>query len=152
MKDEVGIAGSKSTQTRFVRDNRINYTSLNLLYLIITHLLMSTYLSNEVCGRHSGCSLVVTMVPWDDQFDSIACIITGYFCTPQKASVGMYSRCDYPLQILFEYFLILPSLLHPSIFNPRRMREGYGSRSVCLSVCYHASCYIPRLRVQFSVL
>ena len=28
----------------------------------------------------------------------------------------MYSRCDYPL--LFEYFLILPSLLHPSIlFN-----------------------------------
>ena len=22
----------------------------------------------------------------------------------------------------------------------------------CLSVCYHASCYIPRLRVQFAVL
>ena len=35
-----------------------------------------------------------------------------------KASVGMYSRCDYPLQILFVYFLILPSLLYPSIlFN-----------------------------------
>ena len=35
-----------------------------------------------------------------------------------KASVGMYSRCDYPLQILFVYFLILPSLLHSSIlFN-----------------------------------
>ena len=33
------------------------------------------------------------------------------------------------------------------IINPRRMREGYGSRSVCVcvcvSVCYHASCYIP---------
>ena len=42
-------------------------------------------------------------------------IITGYFCTPQKASVGMYSRCDYPL---FVYFLILPSLIHSSIlFN-----------------------------------
>ena len=36
--------------------------------------------------------------------------------------------------------------------NPRRMREGYGSWSVCLSVCYHASCYIPRLRVQFAML
>ena len=24
--------------------------------------------------------------------------------------------------------------------------------SVCLSVCYHANCYIPRLRVQFAVL
>ena len=34
------------------------------------------------------------------------------------------------------------------LISPRRMREGYGSRSfclsVCLSVCYHASCYIPR--------
>ena len=39
----------------------------------------------------------------------------------QKASVGMYSGCDYPyksLQILFVYFLTLLSLLHPSIlFN-----------------------------------
>ena len=40
----------------------------------------------------AGCSLVVTMVRVY-QFDSIA----GYFCTPQKASVGMYSRCDYLL-------------------------------------------------------
>ena len=38
------------------------------------------------------------------------------------------------------------------VINPRRMREGYGSWFVCLSVCYHASCYIPRLRVQFAVL
>ena len=38
----------------------------------------------------------------------------------QKASVGMYSGCDYllSLQILFVYFLALPPLLHPSIlFN-----------------------------------
>ena len=39
----------------------------------------------------------------------------------QKASVGMYSGCDYllSLKILFVYFLALPSLLiHPSIlFN-----------------------------------
>ena len=37
-----------------------------------------------------------------------------------KASVGMYSGCDYllSLKILFVYFLALPSLLHPSIlFN-----------------------------------
>ena len=40
-KDEVGMAGSKSTQTRFVRDNHIHYTSLHLLFLIIMHLLMS---------------------------------------------------------------------------------------------------------------
>ena len=39
-----------------------------------------------------------------------------------------------------------------TILNPRRMREGYGSRSVCLSVClcvcYCASCYIPGLYVK----
>ena len=38
----------------------------------------------------------------------------------QKASVGMYSDCDYllSLTILFVCFLALPSLLHPSIlFN-----------------------------------
>ena len=39
-----------------------------------------------------------------------------------------------------------------AIINPQRMREGYGSWFVCLSVCYHASCYIPCLRVQFAVL
>ena len=38
------------------------------------------------------------------------------------------------------------------VVNPWRMREGYGSCSVCVSVCYHASCYIPRLRVQTAVL
>ena len=38
------------------------------------------------------------------------------------------------------------------IINPRRMREGYCSRSVCVSVCYHANCYIPHLRVQSAVL
>ena len=40
-----------------------------------------------------------------------------------------------------------------SMINPRRMREGYGSRSVCLcvcvcvcvSVCYRTSGYIPCL-------
>jgi hypothetical protein len=32
-------------------------------------------------------------------------------------------------------------------------RKGYGSRSVCLSVCYHSNCHIlPRLRVESAVL
>ena len=78
------MAGSKSTQTRFVRDNCIYYTSLRLLFFIITHLLMSIYLSIEVCGRHSGYSQLSRQ--WDDRFDSITCIITGYFCIPQLES------------------------------------------------------------------
>ena len=48
------------------------------------HLLMLMYLLSTVYGRHGGCSLVVTMVH-DRKLH--------YFCTPQKASVGMYSRC-----------------------------------------------------------
>ena len=46
-----------------------------------------------------------------------------------------------------------------NFINPRRMREGYGSVfvcvcvcvCVCLSVCYHASCFIPRLYVENTV-
>ena len=40
-----------------------------------------------------------------------------------------------------------------ALINPRRMRKGYGSRSVCVcvSVCYRASCYIPRLYVENKV-
>ena len=82
------MAGSKSTQTRFVRHISICYTSLRLLFLIIMHLLMLMYLSSAAYGRHSGYSLVVTMVQ-----DSCFLIQLHYFCTPQKARVGMYSRC-----------------------------------------------------------
>ena len=52
---------------------------------------------------HKGLSLSVLIQSY---------IITDYFCNPQIASVGMYSRYDY---LLFVYFLILPSLLHSSI-------------------------------------
>ena len=41
----------------------------------------------------------------------------------------MYIRCDYPLQILFVYFLILPSLLHPSIL--------FNCFYTCLILCQH---------------
>ena len=54
---------------------------------------------------HNGLSLSVLIQSY---------IITDYFCNPQIASVGMYSRYDY---LLFVYFLILPSLLHSSIFS-----------------------------------
>ena len=45
------------------------------------------------------------------------------------------------------------ALTHPFV-NPQRMRRKVTVviLSVCLSVCYHASCYIPHLRVQFAVL
>ena len=52
---------------------------------------------------HDGLGIMV----WDGQF-CFSRIITGYFCTPQKASAGTY---DYPLQILF-----VPSLLHSSFY------------------------------------
>ena len=107
--DEVGMAGSKSTQTRFVRDNRIYYTSLCLLFSIM-HLLMldwvrmwETFKLFPRCHDGSGWSVLIqSHYYW-------------LFLHPSKASVGMYSRCKCPLQILFVYFLILPSLLHPSI-------------------------------------
>ena len=51
LKDEVGMAGSRSTQTRFVMDNRICYTSLRFFFSIIMHL---DVLSSAACGRHSG--------------------------------------------------------------------------------------------------
>jgi hypothetical protein len=34
-----------------------------------------------------------------------------------------------------EYFLRKGSCVMQSLVNPRRMREGYGSRFVCLCVC-----------------
>ena len=54
-------------------------------------------------------------------------------------------------------FLILAQILYSvlsldSFINLRHMREGYGSWLICLSVCNHASCCIPRFRAQFAVL
>ena len=81
-------------------------------------------------------------------------------------SMKMCRDASHPLLsllILFVYLLALPSIpiyffnlfscfLHFFVLiNPQRMREGYGSRSVCLSVCYRASCYIPRLYVEIQV-
>ena len=59
---------------------------------------------------------VITMVgSMVSLIQSHALLLVFFASLNLKASVGMYSRCDYPLQILFVYFLILPSLLHPSI-------------------------------------
>lgn len=35
--------------------------------------------------------------------------------------------------------------------NPQGMCEGYGVHSVCVSVCYHVSCYILRLYVDLKI-
>ena len=65
LKDEVGMAGSKSTPTRFVRHKHLLYIpSLAFLdyYAPIAINVVMMYLSSVACGRHSGCSLIVTMV------------------------------------------------------------------------------------------
>ena len=109
LKNEVGMAGSKSTQTR---DNRIYYTSLRLLFSTIMHLLMSTCLLSAVAmweifrlfpSCHNGLSLSVL----------IQSHYYWLFLYPSKSNrIRMYTRYDY---LLFVYFLILPSLLHSSI-------------------------------------
>ena len=47
--------------------------------------------------------------------------------------------------MLIFLYLLLSSFEH--LINPRHMRKGYGSHSVCecVCVCYHTSCYIPGL-------
>ena len=65
-------------------------------------------------------------------------------CIPQSDKMITIA---FIMMLLYMYSTDKTSIL--SLVNPRRTREGYGS---CLSVCYHTSCYIPRLRVQFAVL
>ena len=48
--------------------------------------------------------------------------------------------------ILYSYSL--PFVEFFVMIKPQCMREGYGSCCVYLSVCYHASGYIPSLYVQ----
>ena len=91
------MAGPKSTQRRFVRDKHLLYIPTLAFLDYCAPIIMLTCLSSVACGRHS-----LGVVPWLSQwsvrivsFDSIAddwwMIIL--ICTPQKASVGMYSRC-----------------------------------------------------------
>ena len=105
----------KSTQTRFlgIRDNHNHYTSLRLLFLII--ILMSTH---AILGVFLTCIWEELMFSLSIVFILLLIIYDPH--ATQKASVGMYSGCDYllSLKILFVCFLALPSLLHPSIlFN-----------------------------------
>ena len=60
------------------------------------------------------CFLVVTMVRvFLFIFNRI---ITDYFCTPQKASIGMYSRCGYIYSCLCTFYPAIPiSESHSSI-------------------------------------
>ena len=68
---------------------------LNQMYLLSAACMWETFRFSSGCHDSSGESVLI-------QFH--------YFCTPQKANVGMYSRCLYALQILFVYFLTLHAI------------------------------------------
>ena len=112
LKDEVGMTVPKNTQTRFVGITyHIHYTSLRLLF---------SYTSDSACNLKV--SLLLILIPEYTVLIFHSCMhvphimcVHGY----SKTSVGMYSGCDtLSLRILFVYFLVLPSLLYPSIlFN-----------------------------------
>ena len=82
MKNQVGMAGSKSTQTR---DNRIYYTFLHLLFSIISYAPINVDVFVE-CGMweifmlfpscHKGSSLSILIQSY---------IIADYFCNPLKS-------------------------------------------------------------------
>ena len=80
-----------------VDDNHIHYTSLRL-FLIIMHLLMSTYscypsvnvLDLHACRRKHPLWLRIV------SFDSVALLLHPMHIDTQKASVGMYNECYYP--------------------------------------------------------
>ena len=60
-----------------------------------------------------------------------------------------------PTLVLTKLHLEIREPAAHNIINPRHMRKGYGSHSVCpsicLSVCYRASCYKPDLYVDLEV-
>ena len=110
LKDEVGMAVPKSTQTRFVGITyHIHYTSLRLLFSSTSDSIKCRCILILIHGY------AVLIFHSCKHAPHIICVCTA----TQKASVGMYSGCDtLSLRILFVYFLALPSLLHPSIlFN-----------------------------------
>ena len=71
LKDEVGMAGSKSTQTR---DNRIYYTSLRLLYSTIMHLLANVDVFVE-CGMWE----IFRLFPSCHNDKSLSVLIQSYY-------------------------------------------------------------------------
>ena len=110
LKDEVGMAVPKNTQTRFCRDNVSHPLYIpTLAFSIISnfHPLLIQYVK---C-----CYLILILI---HGFHSYMCPIVCM--ATLKASIGMYSGCDtLSLQILFMNFLALPSLLHLSILCPQ---------------------------------
>ena len=86
LKNEVGMAGLKSTQTR---DNRIYYTSLRLLFSIISYAPINVHTLVEcTCGmweifRLHACSLIVIKV-WIYQFWFNRILLLIIFVTLKK--------------------------------------------------------------------
>ena len=105
---------------KICRDNHIHYTSLRLVFSIIMCLLMVTHwcypylnlLCMHACGRNNiPCRLV------DRGWGHNHCCITArllYSCTYSRSKRRYVKWMWLSLQILFVYFLTLPSLLHPS--------------------------------------
>ena len=112
------MAVPKNTQTRFVGITyHIHYTSLCLLFeQPCTHVIL--YMGHMVHACRNG-KLILQLYPGININISDTYML-NQICM-RKASVWMYYNSGYDtlsLQILFVYFLALPSLLHPSIlFN-----------------------------------
>ena len=88
----------------------------------------------DICA---GCSLVITMVRvYQFSFNHI---ITGFFCTPQKANVGMYSRCDYLVCVLdpaipTSFFYVIQLFLYLFLFFFITLSEIYQSSCMVCSL------------------
>ena len=83
------MAGSKCTQTRFVRHKHLLYIPL-LAFLYYAPINVDVFVKYK-CGKwetfrlFSGCH--------DGSWLSVLIQLHSDFCIPQKASVGIYSRC-----------------------------------------------------------
>ena len=127
LKDEVRMAVPKCIQIRFIviRDIHNYYTSPRLLFSIITDLLVMT------CSRHAILRVFLTCI-WEKFIFSLSFsfIIIDYLwspcCSKSKRRPRMYSGCDYPLQILFVYFLTLLSLLQRAVCRVRCVGDIQG--------------------------
>ena len=81
------MAGSKSTQTRFVRHKHLLY---------IPSLAFLDYYAPINVDAFVECGMWEIFRLFSSCHDGLwlsVLIQLHYFCTPQKASIGMYSRC-----------------------------------------------------------
>ena len=106
------MAIPKSTQTRFlgIRDNHNHY----IIY-IPTLTFLDYNINVDSCYPWSVLDLHVGEIMFSLSIIFIILLIIYDPHATQKASVGMYSGCDYLLSLKILFMCFLPSLLHPSI-------------------------------------